>query len=710
MASAGEIRAGAAYVELVLRDKLQAQLAAAGEKLRKFAGSVHNLGMKAFGGSLPGPIGELLRMAASPAGAMAGFTAASKVWAEAGHELERLSKKTGLSVEELSRLKYAADQVGVPIETVATGMNRLQRSLVEAASGAAAPNEALARLGLTIQDFAGKTPHEQLMMVAEGLSRIQDPAIRSAAGMALMGRGAGELFPLLALGREGIGELVDEAEDLELVMSGPAAAAAAKLHSKFKLLTTSLSSLVKAIGAAVGAFQGQLLDKLIAIILCVRDFIKKNKELVVTIAKVASLAVGGGAALVVLGGALSVVATIFTAFATAATFAATALAFLMGTIPGLIILTGLLATGVIGAVLGLGRMRDMAAGVWGWIKTRAIAAFETIREAVGAIWNALAGGKYKLALDVITTGLFALWEKVKLKASAAWIDIRDGALNTLTGIWDSMAEAGDKAWGWISKAWLDLKDSILGGISEILIKLYAGLLKVADGIKTVFTEAIISIRENLPWGVPGAMSATDAASARAANKPASPDELNRQAKETFGRKGEINPETGEQETADETLKRKKEKIDADLEAKYGDGNTKEIEDMKRNEKQDAQKQLDLEEQKGKAEDAAQAYRDAVKKATGVAPRDIRVVARPKPGTEFSLPVDMQFASVGSFSKDAIVAMGRGGGPAERLVGLSEKQLGVLSLLSGELVGKGIGKASNEIAKGVKALTGLLSFK
>jgi hypothetical protein len=54
-----------------------------------------------------------------------------------------------------------------------------------------------------MDSFKGKSPTEQLQIIAEALNKVKDPAQRSAIAMELLGKGGGELIPLLrAMGVE----------------------------------------------------------------------------------------------------------------------------------------------------------------------------------------------------------------------------------------------------------------------------------------------------------------------------------------------------------------------------------------------------------------------------------------------------------------------------------------------------------------------------
>lgn len=94
MVSSTAIRAGRAFVELFADDaQLRKGLKGAADRLRAFGGVVRNIG---------------LAFTALGVGITAPLIAAAKAWASAGDELYDMAQRTGMSVEQLSGLSYAA--------------------------------------------------------------------------------------------------------------------------------------------------------------------------------------------------------------------------------------------------------------------------------------------------------------------------------------------------------------------------------------------------------------------------------------------------------------------------------------------------------------------------------------------------------------------------------------------------------------------------
>lgn len=136
------IRAGAAYVELYTKDsRLVKGLQAAEKKLQAFGVGITSIGTK---------------LAGLGAGVVTPLLGAAKVFADMGSDLADMSQRAGVSVEALSELGFAAEQSGADIETLEGGLRKMQKQVVEAASGSESAREALGKLGLTVDDKIGR--------------------------------------------------------------------------------------------------------------------------------------------------------------------------------------------------------------------------------------------------------------------------------------------------------------------------------------------------------------------------------------------------------------------------------------------------------------------------------------------------------------------------------------------------------------------------
>lgn len=142
-----------------------------------------------------------------------------------------VSARTGLSVEAVQELGYAASQSSADVDTLGGGLKTLADKADAASKGGKEAARALHAVGLTGKDIkGGKTSlDEALASIANRFATMPDGARKSALAVDLFGANGTKLIPLLNKGSKGIGELRAEAQRLGLVMGKDAVEGAAAL-------------------------------------------------------------------------------------------------------------------------------------------------------------------------------------------------------------------------------------------------------------------------------------------------------------------------------------------------------------------------------------------------------------------------------------------------------------------------------------------------
>jgi len=178
-------------------DKLQGRLTGFSGNVESFNSKVS--GMASSFAKFAGPIAAVGLAFLGAKSALQAFTEAISM---AG-QLNDLSSRTGETAGNLAILQRAFDNAGSSGEAVGPVINKIQKAIVEADQGTQKFVDAFASLGISMEDFKGKTPTEQLQVIAKALSEVEDPTQRSALAMELLGKSGGELIPLLrAMGVE----------------------------------------------------------------------------------------------------------------------------------------------------------------------------------------------------------------------------------------------------------------------------------------------------------------------------------------------------------------------------------------------------------------------------------------------------------------------------------------------------------------------------
>ncbi|MDE2097869.1 MAG: hypothetical protein KGL39_11520 [Patescibacteria group bacterium] len=192
-------------------------------------------------------IGVTAGVAAMGAAAAAFAYEATDHFEEYAIAVDNASKKTGISVEDMSKLHFAAGEIGVSFDSLVMGLVRLSRSMLAASQGSEMQSAAFAKLGLTQKDL---TEGQQNMMpliekIADRYSKMSDGAVKAAVSQELFSRGGSELIRFLNMGSAGIEELAKHAEELGLVLNDKDVRAARELQAGIKAMHAEQEALDK---------------------------------------------------------------------------------------------------------------------------------------------------------------------------------------------------------------------------------------------------------------------------------------------------------------------------------------------------------------------------------------------------------------------------------------------------------------------------------
>lgn len=294
MASARGIRAGKAYVEVSADlGLLERGLDAARKRLGTWGASLQAGG---------------LRVAAGGLAIAGGFGLALRTLSKYGDEIEKGARRTGILAEDLSRLSFAAEQSGADLATFEKSVARMSRTLEEARAGTKSAVDALAAVGITVEELNGLTPDQQFLRMADALAAVDDPGQRAARAMEIFGRGGVALLPMLMDGADGIRALTDQAERFGLTVSTKTAKDAAALTDALNLLRRASRAVVMEIGAGLAPGATKAGVALAHVAAASRRWIEENRGVVVGVALATGGAIALGGTLIGLGIALKVVA------------------------------------------------------------------------------------------------------------------------------------------------------------------------------------------------------------------------------------------------------------------------------------------------------------------------------------------------------------------------------------------------------------------
>lgn len=211
-------------------------------------------------------MGTSLRGGAMVAGvAVVGVAAAvaesTRVTLQYSQQIGRMAQATNLSAQEASEFAYAAKFADTSVNSLTSGLNRLNQNIGEARAGTGDGAQLFRALGVSITDANGKVrgTGDVFREVIGKVGEFRNDAAKSSIVAKLLGD---DLQQMARLGKAGLSELAQEARALGVVLSEEDLQAAEHFKQQITRLEATLMGLKLRIGEAVLPTINTLLDKL----------------------------------------------------------------------------------------------------------------------------------------------------------------------------------------------------------------------------------------------------------------------------------------------------------------------------------------------------------------------------------------------------------------------------------------------------------------
>lgn len=494
------IKAGEAWWEITARDKATSVMNAIADRLKSIG----------KGTALAGAA-----ITAAGTAVVAPILAAGKAFSDYVDGLNDARVTTGLSVEALSSLQFVAEQQGTSFEGLQAGLRGMAKFTTQIASGSKGAIKTLDALGISSRDFMAATPEQRFRMLAEQLSRIQDPTLRAGVAMKVFGKSASELLPMIALGSAGIADMQKRAEELGLTVSQADADKLGSFGDELAAIGRQVKMAWWQAGAALVEAFGWVVPIIQRAMSVVIDFIKTHRPLVGVLVGAAAAVVAFGTALSIVGGVVWAAGVVMSSAATLVSVAWTVAA---GIKTAVIALNTLLAS-----TLFAEGIAATAASVGTWLLNVAMAGLAGVLAVVDALLAALLSplGLVLLAIAAIvavavaaTVAFFQLTNAGRIAAaaiSAGFAEMFAVVGQVFRGIWDALM-AGE--WGLaasigfaaVSLAWAvmvaGMSDAWYGFVGFIGGALLSALQFVDGAIRTVLNGLIAAYNwaaEQMGW-------------------------------------------------------------------------------------------------------------------------------------------------------------------------------------------------------------------
>ena len=160
--------------------------------------------MQGIGNSVKG-IGAGLAAGFAAAGAGALISNAFQI----ASSLQEAAAATGVTVEQLQRLRVAASQNGASADQMDASLSKLNATLGAAQQGSKQAVAAFENIGLSVQQLKGLNAADALALIIEKLSAIKDPTLQAAAAKQILGKSYAQLMPLIKGGTAALNEATE---------------------------------------------------------------------------------------------------------------------------------------------------------------------------------------------------------------------------------------------------------------------------------------------------------------------------------------------------------------------------------------------------------------------------------------------------------------------------------------------------------------------
>lgn len=241
MSLSGINSAGEAYIYISSdNDGLNSGLKSAKKAIDNFADSTKDVDISLF---------SKIASETAFAGLKSLLTSTTEAFMGYGDQFEKMSQRTGMGTEALTKYAYVAEMCGTNIETLEGAIRASQKLMGESANGSAEAANKLKLLGLSYNDLKNLSPEEQFQTMLKAVAKIPDPTNRAAMAMKLFEDAGSQLMPMLNAGADGIDAYVQEAIASGKVLSQESSNQSAALSDATGRMKASFEGLGNTIAA-----------------------------------------------------------------------------------------------------------------------------------------------------------------------------------------------------------------------------------------------------------------------------------------------------------------------------------------------------------------------------------------------------------------------------------------------------------------------------
>ncbi len=193
--------------------------------------------------------------------ASAALVSLTKRVLESTDGLAKTADKLGVTTEELSSLRHAAQLAGMDIKEMDKSLQFMLRNIAEAADGMAAQKDAFDALGLSIDNIQKMAPGDAMQEIVRALGGIENQSKKVQIAMDIFGRSGASMLNLTA---DGLEKARKEAEMFGIAISRQDAKTFENINDSLTRIKAAISgaaiTLVKQFAPTLEAVGAKLVD------------------------------------------------------------------------------------------------------------------------------------------------------------------------------------------------------------------------------------------------------------------------------------------------------------------------------------------------------------------------------------------------------------------------------------------------------------------
>lgn len=400
-------------------DALEREIIETEEKLKGLQAEMRNFGsvsaqqLKAVGGKLQEAGSKVEDVGRKLSGISTGVAAVGAGLLKLGYDavtsaddINTLAKQTGISTDEIQKMRYAADLVDVSLEDITGALRKMKPKMDE-------NNETFQKLGVSVTNADGslRNATDVFYDSIDALSKVQNETERDQLAMALFGKSADQLAGIVDDGGAALKQYGAEAEKLGLIMSGETLDALNQTNDVIDQTKARLAGTMAQIGADVATVLGPALEKAAEWIGTITAKLRElTPEQTETILKIVGIVAAIGPVLTIGGKLISGVGSLISIFGSVVGFLGGPLTIAIGAV---------IAVGVL-LYKNWDTIKEKAVSLWNGVKST----FESIKNTVSNVVSSVVGK------------MQSLWSKI----SSTFNSIKDkisGVISTIKGIFNT---------------------------------------------------------------------------------------------------------------------------------------------------------------------------------------------------------------------------------------------------------------------------------